>query len=65
MFPQVVRAVGGTLLVGLNNHTQGLNSTILAKLELMNPLGSARNRIGAAMILEAEKRGLLSPDARS
>jgi cysteine synthase len=61
VFPQVVQAVGGTPLVRLNNLTRGLKATILAKLEFMNPLGSVKDRIGAAMILEAEKRGLLAP----
>jgi cysteine synthase len=50
--------------MGLNNHTRGLNSTILGKLELMNPLGSVRDRMGAAVILEAEKRGLLQAPGR-
>ena len=61
VFPQVVQAVGATPLVRLNNLTRGLEATILAKLEFMNPLGSVKDRIGAAMILAAEKRGLLAP----
>ena len=63
VLPQVVQAVGATPLVRLNNLTRGLEATILAKLESMNPLGSVKDRIGAAMILEAEKRGLLLPAA--
>jgi cysteine synthase A len=63
VFSQVVQAVGATPLVRLNNLTRGLEATILAKLESMNPLGSVKDRIGAAMILEAEKSGLLSPGA--
>ena len=51
VFPQVVQAVGATPLVRLNNLTRGLEATILAKLEFMNPLGSVKDRIGAAMIL--------------
>ena len=62
VFPQVVQAVGATPLVRLNNLTRGLEATILAKLEFMNPLGSVKDRIGAAMILAAEKRGLITPD---
>jgi len=60
VFPQVVQTVGATPLVRLNNLTRGLKATILAKLEFMNPLGSVKDRIGAAMILAAEKRGLLT-----
>ncbi len=63
VFPQVVQAVGATPLVRFNNLTRGIKATILAKLESMNPLGSVKDRIGAAMILEAEKRGRLSPGA--
>ena len=56
VLPQVVQAVGGTPLVRLNNLTRGLKATILAKLEFMNPLGSVKDRIGAAMIQAAERR---------
>ena len=57
----VIEAVGGTPLVRLNTLTRGLEATVLAKLEFMNPLGSVKDRIGAAMIEAAEKRGLLAP----
>jgi cysteine synthase A len=63
VLPQVVQAVGATPLVRLNNLTRGLNATILAKLEFMNPLGSVKDRIGAAMLLAAEARGLIRPGA--
>jgi cysteine synthase A len=49
--------------VRLNNLTRGLKATILAKLEFMNPLGSVKDRIGAAMLLAAEARGLIRPGA--
>jgi cysteine synthase A len=63
VLPQVVQAVGATPLVRLNNLTRGLKATILAKLEFMNPLGSVKDRIGAAMLLAAEARGLIRPGA--
>jgi cysteine synthase len=63
VFPQVVQAVGATPLVRLNNLTRGLKATILAKLEFMNPLGSVKDRIGVAMLLSAEARGLIRPGA--
>jgi len=58
-FPEIVQAVGATPLVRLNNLGRGLGATILAKLEFMNPLGSVKDRIGVAMVLDAKKRGLL------
>ena len=39
----------------------GLRPTILAKLEFLNPGGSVKDRIGLAMIEDAERRGLLKP----
>ena len=58
-FPEIVQAVGATPLVRLNNLGRGLGATILAKLEFMNPLGSVKDRIGVAMVLDAKKRGIL------
>jgi cystathionine beta-synthase len=54
-------AVGGTPLVRLHNVTRGVRPTILAKLELLNPGGSVKDRIGLRMIEVAEKAGLLRP----
>ncbi|MBS1999482.1 MAG: cysteine synthase A [Cyanobacteria bacterium SZAS LIN-2] len=55
------QAIGGTPLVRLNRLTQGLDTTILIKVESMNPLGSVKDRIGAAMVSDAEERGLIKP----
>jgi cysteine synthase A len=55
------QSIGNTPLVKLNNVTQGAKATILAKIEGRNPAYSVKCRIGAAMIWDAEKRGVLKP----
>jgi cystathionine beta-synthase len=54
-------AVGDTPLVRLNAVTRGLRPTVLAKLEMLNPGGSVKDRIGPRMIEAAEREGLLRP----
>jgi cystathionine beta-synthase len=54
-------AVGDTPLVRLHSMTRGVQPTILAKLEMLNPGGSVKDRIGLRMIEAAEKTGLLKP----
>jgi cystathionine beta-synthase len=54
-------AMGDTPLVRLRAVTRGLAPTILAKLEMLNPGGSVKDRIGIRMIEDAERRGLLGP----
>jgi cysteine synthase A len=54
-------SIGRTPLVKLNRIGQGNHATILAKIEGRNPAYSVKDRIGAAMIWDAEKRGLLQP----
>src|SRR4030095_10528808 len=49
-------------LVNLNRVTAGLGATIALKCEFFNPLGSVKDRIGMAMIEDAEKRGILKKD---
>ena len=63
IFPQIIDAVGATPLVRLKSLTRGLGATVLVKLESMNPLGSVKDRIGAAMLLAAEAGGLIRPGA--
>ena len=62
IYNNIVETVGRTPLVKLNKVTAGLNATIALKCEFFNPLGSVKDRIGAAMIEDAEKRGILKPD---
>src|SRR5262249_49337554 len=54
-------AVGRTPLVRLRSVTRGVRPTILAKLEMLNPGGSVKDRIGLRMIEAAERAGLLKP----
>jgi cystathionine beta-synthase len=54
-------AMGNTPLVRLHTVTAGLEPTVLAKLEMLNPGGSVKDRIGIRMIEDAERRGLLAP----
>jgi cystathionine beta-synthase len=57
----ILDAIGNTPLVRLNKVSKGLKPTILAKLENLNPGGSVKDRIGIAMVEQAEQRGLLRP----
>jgi cystathionine beta-synthase len=54
-------AMGNTPLVKLRNVTRGVKPTVLAKLEMLNPGGSVKDRIGIRMIEAAERDGLLKP----
>ncbi|HWY46898.1 MAG TPA: pyridoxal-phosphate dependent enzyme, partial [Bryobacteraceae bacterium] len=54
-------SIGRTPLVKLNRVAQGAQATILAKIEGRNPAYSVKDRIGAAMIWDAEQRGVLRP----
>jgi cysteine synthase len=54
-------SIGRTPLVRLNRVTDGARATVLAKVEGRNPAYSVKCRIGAAMVWDAEKRGILKP----
>lgn len=61
VFGDNLEAIGRTPLIRINRLTKGLQSTVLAKIEGRNPAYSVKCRIGAAMILDAEKTGKLRP----
>ena len=54
--------IGKTPLVRLNRIGGDHQTPIMAKLEFFNPLGSVKDRIGASMIDDAERQGLIGPD---
>jgi cysteine synthase A len=62
IYEDLTKTVGNTPLVRLNRVTKGLDATVVAKLEFFNPLGSVKDRIGAAMIEAAEKAGHIKDD---
>lgn len=62
IYNNIVETVGRTPLVKLNKVTAGLDATIALKCEFFNPLGSVKDRIGMAMIEDAEKRGIINKD---
>jgi cysteine synthase A len=55
------QSIGNTPLIKLNHVTKGAKATVLAKIEGRNPAYSVKCRIGANMIWDAEKRGILKP----
>ncbi len=61
IYKNVTELIGRTPLMELSNieKNEGLNTRILAKLEYFNPAGSAKDRVAASMIDDAEKKGLL------
>ena len=63
IYGSLTELIGNTPLLDLKNFEQhrGVNARILAKLEYFNPLGSVKDRIGYAMITDAEEKGLLKP----
>lgn len=63
VYEKITDLIGNTPLVELKNieAANGLQATVLAKLEYFNPAGSVKDRIARAMIDDAEKKGLLKP----
>ena len=65
VYEKITDLIGNTPLLELSNFEKenGLQATVVAKLEYFNPAGSVKDRIGRAMIDDAEKKGLLKPGA--
>lgn len=61
IFPDVGRTVGRTPMVELRRMTEGLAGRVAGKLEMRNPCGSVKDRLGVALIEDAERRGILRP----
>jgi len=61
IFPDVTSTAGGTPLVELGRLAGGLPGRVVAKLEMRNPCGSVKDRLGLALIDDAERRGALKP----
>jgi cysteine synthase A len=61
VFNDNAETIGRTPLVRINRLTKGLKATVLAKIEGRNPAYSVKCRIGASMIWDGEKRGVLKP----
>jgi len=63
IYEDITKTVGRTPLVRLNRITEDIKAQVVVKLESFNPLSSIKDRIGVAMIDDAEKRGLLNKDS--
>jgi cysteine synthase A len=56
----IIETIGNTPLVKLNRVTGGTNGDVVAKLESFNPINSVKDRLGVALILDAEEKGLIN-----
>lgn len=65
LYQSLTELIGGTPLLALNRfgEAQGLRARVAAKLEYLNPAGSVKDRVAAAMLEDAEQKGLLSPQS--
>ncbi|MEI8012313.1 MAG: cysteine synthase A [Candidatus Omnitrophota bacterium] len=63
IYNDITKTIGRTPLVRLNRIAEGAVAEVLAKVESFNPLSSVKDRIGLAMIEDAEKRGALKKDS--
>ncbi len=62
VYDSITETIGGTPLVRLKRVAAGCEATVIAKLENFNPLWSVKDRIGVAMIEDAERSGKLTKD---
>lgn len=63
IFSDITKTVGNTPLVKLNRIAAGLEATVAVKIESFNPLSSVKDRLGVALIEDAEERGVLKKDS--
>lgn len=63
IYQDITKTIGRTPLVSLKRMTEGINAQVVLKLESFNPLSSVKDRIGIAMIEDAENRGTLKKDS--
>src|SRR5579862_2650146 len=61
MHDSILQSIGRTPLIRLRRLAEGIPATVAVKVESLNPGGSVKDRVGLAMITEAEKRGWLRP----
>jgi cysteine synthase A len=59
VYSDLIQTIGATPLIKLNRISKGMPGVLLAKLEMRNPLGSVKDRIGMSMIEAAEAKGLI------
>ena len=57
----IIDTIGRTPLIELQRMTEGVGARVLVKIEFFNPLSSVKDRIGRAMIEDAEEKGLIGP----
>ena len=63
IYEDITKTIGRTPLVRLNRITEGIKAQVVVKVESFNPLSSVKDRIGVAMIDDAEKRGVLNKES--
>jgi len=63
IYQDITKTIGRTPLVSLKRMTEGINAQVVLKLESFNPLSSVKDRIGIAMIEDAENRGTLKKNS--
>ena len=61
IYPDASATVGKTPMVELGRLGRGLPGRVIAKLEMRNPCGSVKDRLGVALIEDAERKGILRP----
>jgi len=60
-YNSVLETIGWTPLIRLNRVTEGIRTPVYGKAEFFNPAGSVKDRVGIAIIEDAERRGVLKP----